>query len=177
MATCFVKAPFRNAVTYALVRSRVAIRAELQESRSSERLSFCLRAIAPFPRPARDCSFSPQSVLVLTPPKILSAGIPHCAALRGPRQRGFFAHLIQMTASDYGRRERTSWSTTSSLSKTELRAAQPNLHSGRLRLLLQVAARPATSQARWKIKQTRARCASSRPPRPARGAQPVPASA
>ena len=32
-------------------------------------------------------------------------------------------------------------STTSTISKTELRAAQPNLHSGRLRLLLQVAAR------------------------------------
>ena len=38
-------------------------------------------------------------------------------------------------------------STTSTISKTVSRAAQPNLHSGRLRLLLQVAARPATSQA------------------------------
>ena len=46
--------------------------------------------------------------------------------------RGFFAHLIQMTASDYGRRERASWSTMSSLSKTEPRAAQPNLHRGRI---------------------------------------------
>ena len=36
---------------------------------------------------------------------------------------------------------------------------------------LQVAARPATSQAGRDTKQTRARCASSRPPRPARGAQ------
>ena len=34
-----------------------------------------------------------------------------------------------------------------SLLETELRAAQPNLHSGRLHPLLQVAARPATSQA------------------------------
>ena len=48
---------------------------------------------------ARDCSFSPQSVLVLTPPKILSAGIPHCAALRGPQLRGAFAFCIQMTPS------------------------------------------------------------------------------
>ena len=48
---------------------------------------------------ARDCSFSPQSVLVLTPPRILSAGIPHCAALRGPQLRGAFEFCIQMTPS------------------------------------------------------------------------------
>ena len=51
-ATCFVKAPFRNAVTYAQVRSGVAIRAKLQESRLKERLSIYLRAIAPFPHKA-----------------------------------------------------------------------------------------------------------------------------
>ena len=39
-----------------------------------------------------------------------------------------------------------------SLSETELRAAHPNLHSGRLRPLLQVAARFATSQAKRNIK-------------------------
>ena len=55
-ATCFVKAPFRNAVTYERVRSGVAIRAKLQESRLKERLSICLRAIAPFPRKA--CSLA-----------------------------------------------------------------------------------------------------------------------
>ena len=38
--------------------------------------------------------------------------------------------------------------TTRTLSGTELRAAHPNLHSGRLRPLLQVAARNATSQAK-----------------------------
>ena len=42
--------------------------------------------------------------------------------------------------------------TTRTLSGTELRAAHPNLHSGRLRPLLQVAARNAISQARWIIK-------------------------
>ena len=41
-----LSAPLSWMLTYALVRSRVAIRAELQESRSNERLSFCLRAIA-----------------------------------------------------------------------------------------------------------------------------------
>ena len=65
--------------------------------------------------------------------------------------RGFFAHLIQMTASDYGRRERASWSTTSSLSKTVSRAAQPSVHR-RCNRLLNAAARPATSQAGRKIK-------------------------
>ena len=43
-------------------------------------------------------------------------------------------------------------STMKPFSKTESRAAQPNLHSGHLRPLLQVAARPATSQARRNIK-------------------------
>ena len=62
----------------------------------------------------------------------------------------------------YIKHERVSPSTTAliqsvleydgSISETELRAAQPNLHSGRLRSLLQVAARPATSQARREIK-------------------------
>ena len=41
-----LSAPLSWMLTYALVRSRVAIRAELQESRPNERLSFCLRAIA-----------------------------------------------------------------------------------------------------------------------------------
>ena len=39
-------------LTYVRVRSRVAIRAKLQESRLKKRLSVCLRAIAPFPRKA-----------------------------------------------------------------------------------------------------------------------------
>ena len=43
-------------------------------------------------------------------------------------------------------------STMSPFSKTVSRAAHPNLHSGRLRPLLQVAARFATSQARRNIK-------------------------
>ena len=45
-----------------------------------------------------------------------------------------------------------SLSTASSLSETELRAAQPNLHSGRLRLLLQVAARYLSAEQRRKFK-------------------------
>ena len=36
-------------LTYVRVRSGVAIRAKLQESRLKERLFICLRAIAPFP--------------------------------------------------------------------------------------------------------------------------------
>ena len=75
-------------LTYVCVRSGVAIRAKLQESRLKERLSICLRAVAPFPHKA--CSLCPP------PPKILSAGTPHCAALRGPRQRSSFAFCIQM---------------------------------------------------------------------------------
>ena len=66
--------------------------------------------------------------------------------------------------------------TMGSHSETVLRAAQPSVHR-RCNRLLNAAARPATSQAGRDTKQTRARCASSRPPRPARGAQLVPASA
>ena len=42
-------------LTYIRVRSRVAIRAKLQESRLKERLSVCLRAIAPFPTKRARC--------------------------------------------------------------------------------------------------------------------------
>ena len=83
---------------------------------------------------------------------------------------------MTLTHSEWSRsptrtRSKTRLNPTKTFSETVLRAAQPNLHSGRLRLLLQVAARPATSQAGRDAKQTRARCASSRPPRPARGFQ------
>ena len=43
-----LSAPLSWMLTYVRVRSGVAIRAKLQESRLKERLSFCLRAIAPF---------------------------------------------------------------------------------------------------------------------------------
>ena len=79
-ATCFVKAPFRNAVTYERVRSGVAIRAKLQESRLKERLSICLRAIAPFPR------------------KACSLAAPLCG---DPDSRGAFAFCIQISPSDF----------------------------------------------------------------------------
>ena len=65
-------------LTYVSVRSGVAIRAKLQESRSKERLSFCLRAVAPFPH------------------KVSSL---RCGTLWGPQLRGAFAFCIQMTPS------------------------------------------------------------------------------
>ena len=71
-----MSAPLFRLVTYIQVRAYVAIRAKLQESRSKERLSFCLRAVAPFPH------------------KVSSL---RCGTLWGPRWRGAFAHLIQMT--------------------------------------------------------------------------------
>ena len=58
--------------------------------------------------------------------------------------------------------------TTNTLSETELRAAQPNLHSGRLRSLLQVAARYLSAERRRNIKQARASCASAEFLRPCR---------
>ena len=54
---------------------------------------------------------------------------------------------------------------TRTLSETVLRAAHPSVHRRRSRRL-NAAARNATSQAGRIIKQTRALCASSRPPRP-----------
>ena len=59
---------------------------------------------------------------------------------------GFFVKLSNMHLF------RAYLSTMKPFSKTESRAAQPNLHSGHLRPLLQVAARPATSQAKRNIK-------------------------
>ena len=47
----------------------------------------------------------------------------------------------QHSAHFYIKLEQASSSTPHTISETVLRAAQPNLHSGRLRLLLQVAAR------------------------------------
>ncbi len=79
-----LSAPLSWMLTYVRVRSRVAIRAKLQESRLKERLSVCLRAVAPFPHKA--CSLCP-------PPKILSAVTPHCAALRGAPMAGAFLAL------------------------------------------------------------------------------------
>ena len=53
-----LSAPLSWMLTYVRVRSGVAIRAKLQESRLKERLFICLRAVAPFPHKA--CSFWPH---------------------------------------------------------------------------------------------------------------------
>ena len=64
-----------------------------------------------------------------------------------------------------------------SFSKTVSRAAQPNLHSGRLRPLLQVAARPLSAEQRRKSKKTRALTCERRIPPPVPGHQQVQVSA
>ena len=104
-----LSAPLFRLVTYDQVRAYVAIRAKLQESRSKERLSFGLRAVAPFPH------------------KACSPVAPLCG---DSDSRGAFAFCIQMARFSDKQPERAYLSTTHIFSETELRAAKPNFHRG-----------------------------------------------
>ena len=86
-------------LTYALVRSDVAIRAKLQESRLKERLSLCLRAIAPFRVvKMRRCSLRSSFLGNYREAHSFSLRVAMAFAIVF-FDRGSFAHLIEISPS------------------------------------------------------------------------------
>ena len=158
-------------LTYECVRSRVAMRAELCKSRSPERLSLCPCAPAPFPHKVSSLRCGTLRGPRILPHKVSSLrcgtlwgprkqGLFRALHRNIPPQRTGvgagaldpYAHLFEdvfeLHVHSFGvclnfTCTHSEWSLTPtySFSKTVSRAAQPNLHSGRLRPLLQVAAR------------------------------------